>query len=43
MPVVCRAGYTSFYEISYLYYSLFAVIVVNVVGTVASLITGGYS
>ncbi|KAI0224226.1 Sodium-coupled monocarboxylate transporter 1 [Lamellibrachia satsuma] len=35
-----RAGYLGFYEISYVWYSLFAVIVVNVVGTIVSLLTG---
>ena len=40
--VVCRAGHLGFYEISYMWYSLFAVIVVNVVGTIVSLLTGIY-
>ncbi|KAI0212781.1 Sodium-dependent multivitamin transporter [Lamellibrachia satsuma] len=35
-----RAGYLSFYETSYLWYGLFAVLVVNIVGTVVSALTG---
>ena len=40
--VVYRAGYLEFYEISYLWYTLFAVVVVNVVGTIVSFLTGIY-
>ena len=40
--VGCRAGYLSIYEISFMWYTLFAVIVVYVVGTIISLLTGIY-
>ena len=36
---IFRAGYLSIYELSYMWYSVFAVVVVNVVGAVVSLLT----
>ncbi|KAI0219767.1 hypothetical protein LSAT2_028709 [Lamellibrachia satsuma] len=35
-----RAGYLSFYETSYLWYGLFGILIVNIVGTVVSALTG---
>ena len=39
---ICRPGYFGFYEISYMWYSAFAVIVCHVVGIPVSLLTGEF-